>query len=335
VAESAPNTPSVVARTRAVAAGAPVVAAHFLGRTAVLVLGEEAVLLVAGDGDERRLPIHGGGILSAASDGVAVVTGGDDGKIFATDAKGDSRLVATDPKHRWIDHVAVGPDGAVAWSAGKQAFVQSAKAEPRSIEVQSTVGGLAFAPKGVRLAVAHYNGVSMWFPNAQAAPEVLEWKGSHHHVAFSPNGQFVVTAMQEPTLHGWRVVDAKHMRMSGYSARVRSFAWTPGGKWLATSGSEQLVLWPFQGKDGPMGKQPKMFAAFAVRATTVACHPAQEVVAVGYADGTVLLVRMEDGAEVLAKSPGQGPVSALGWDAAGTQLAFGTEAGEAGVVDLG
>jgi WD40 repeat protein len=330
-----PNTPSVVERTRAVAAGAPVVAAHFLGRTAAFVLGEEAVLLVAGKDDERRVAVHGGGILSAASDGAAIVTGGDDGKVFAIDAKGDSRLVATDPKRRWIDHVAVGPDGALAWSAGKQAFVQSGRAAPREIEVQSTVGGLAFAPKGVRLAIAHYNGVSMWFPNAQAAPDVLEWKGSHHHVAFSPNGQFVVTAMQEPALHGWRVVDAKHMRMSGYSARVRSFAWIVGGKWLATSGSEQLVMWPFQGKDGPMGKQPKMAAAFAVRATTVACHPKQEVVAVGYADGTVLLVRIEDGAEVLAKKPGEGPVTALGWDAAGTQIAFGTEAGEAGVIDLG
>ena len=333
--DTQPNTPSVVERTRAVSAGAPVVAAHFLGRTAVLVLGEEAVVLVADKGDETRLPVHGGGILSAATNGICVVTGGDDGKVFATDARGESRLVATDAKRRWIDHVAAGPDGAVAWSAGKQAFVAAGKAEPRAIEVQSTVGGLSFAPKGVRLAVAHYNGVSMWFPNAQAAPDVLEWKGSHHHVAFSPNGQFVVTAMQEPALHGWRIVDAKHMRMSGYSARVRSFGWTVGGKWLATAGSEQLVLWPFQGKEGPMGKQPKMFAAFAVRATTVACHPKQEVVAVGYADGTVLLVRTEDGAEVLGKGPGAGPVTALGWDTAGTLLAFGTEAGEAGVIDLG
>ena len=83
-----------------------------------------------------------------------------------------------------------------------------------------------------------------------------------------------------------------------------------------------------------MGKQPKMAAAFAVRVTTVACHPKQEVVAVGYADGTVLLVRIEDGAEVLAKKPGEGPVSALGWDADGSLLAWGTEAGEAGVIDL-
>jgi WD40 repeat protein len=331
----APNTPSVVERTRVVMAGAPVVATHFLGRTAAFVLGEEAVLLVPAKGDEQRLAVHAGGILSAASDGVWVITGGDDGKVLVTGEKGDSKLVAADAKQRWIDHVATGPDGAVAWSAGKSAYVMPGKGEPRSLDVASTVGGLAFAPKGVRLAIAHYNGVTLWFPNAKAAPEFLEWKGSHHHVAFSPNGQFMVTAMQEPTLHGWRVVDAKHMRMSGYSARVRSFAWTAGGKWLATSGSEQLVLWPFQSKEGPMGKQPRMFAAFAVRATVVACHPKQEVVAVGYADGTILMVRIDDGAEVLAKKPGDAPVSALGWDAAGGLLAWGTESGAAGIVDLG
>ena len=106
-----PNTPSVVERTRVIAAGAPVVAAHFLGRTAALVLGEEAVLLVPDKGDEQRLTLHGGGILSAATDGVSVITGGDDGKVFSTDAKGESRLIATDAKRRWIDHVAAGDDG--------------------------------------------------------------------------------------------------------------------------------------------------------------------------------------------------------------------------------
>jgi WD40 repeat protein len=334
VAADSPNTPSVVEHTRAVSSGAPVVAVYFLGRTASFVLGEEFVLLVRDKGGEQRVLVHEHGILSAASDGVRIVTGGDDGKVVSTDAKGEHRVLAADQKRRWIDHVALGPDHAVAWSAGKSAYAMAGKGDPKSIEVASSVGGLAFAPKGLRLAVAHYNGVTLWFPNAQAAPEVLEWKGSHHHVAFSPNGQFLVTAMQEPTLHGWRVVDAKHMRMSGYSARVRSFGWTAGGKWLATSGSEQLVMWPFQGKDGPMGKTPKMFAAFAVRATAVACHPRQEVVAVGYADGTVLLVRIDDGAEVLGKKPGAAPVTALGWDAAGTLLAWGTEAGEAGVIDL-
>ena len=254
--------------------------------------------------------------------------------MVATAASGETTILATDEKRRWIDQVACGPDGAVAWSAGKFAFMRPAKGDTKSLEVASTVGGLAFAPKGLRLAVAHYNGVSLWFPNAQAVPEKLEWKGSHHDVAFSADGKFLVTAMQEPALHGWRIADAKHMRMTGYSARVRSFGWSASGKWLATSGSEQLVLWPFQSKDGPMGKQPQMYAAFAVRATMVACHPKQEVVAVGYADGTVLLVRLDDGAEVLAKKPGAATVSALAWDSTGMLLAWGTEDGAAGVIAL-
>ena len=81
-----------------------------------------------------------------------------------------------------------------------------------------------------------------------------------------------------------------------------------------------------------MGKTPRMLAAFQVRVAAVACHPRQEVVAVGYADGTVLLVRVEDGAEVLAKKPGNAPVAALGWNATGNMLAWGTEEGEAGII---
>src|SRR5207248_11690114 len=98
-------------------------------------------------------------------------------------------------------------------------FVRTRKGEERTLEVPSSVGGLAFAPKGFRLAIAHYNGATLWFPNAAAAPERLEWKGSYLLVSFSPDGKFLVTAKQERMLHGWRLADGKHMRMSGYSAK--------------------------------------------------------------------------------------------------------------------
>ena len=140
--------------------------------------------------------------------------------------------------------------------------------------------------------------------------------------------------MQESALHGWRIADAKHMRMTGYSARVRSLNWSADGAFLATSGSEQLILWPFDGKDGPMGRQPKMLAQSKARVSVVACHPRQPVVAAGYADGTGLLVRLDDGALIAFMTEGHGPVSALGWDASGRMLAFGTESGEAGVLPL-
>ncbi len=297
------------------------------------MLGEEALLFVRGD-DETLLPIHGGAILASASDGKRIVTGGDDGKLIATDLDGEHEILATDGKNRWIDQVALGPDGAVAWSAGKSAHVRTGKGEMRVFDAPSTVAGLCFAPKGLRLAIAHYNGASLWFPNAAAAPTKFDWKGSHLGVTISPDGKFLMTTMQESTLHGWRIADAKNMRMSGYSARVRSLSWTADGDYLATSGSEQLILWPFDGKDGPMGKQPKMLAPSEARVSVVACHPKQPVVAAGYSDGTVLMARIDDGALISARPADGDPVSAIGWDASGRILTFGTESGDAGVLVL-
>ena len=333
MSETRQTVASVVERTRPVDAGSAVIGVHFLDQTAVFVLSEEALLLVPREGETRRVAVHAGGILASDSDGERVLTAGDDGKAVTTNAAGETRTLVTDPKRRWIDRVAAGPDGAVAWSVAKTACVQTGKREERTLEFDSSVGALAFAPRGFRLAVAHYNGATLWFPNApNAAPERLDWKGSHLDVGFSPDGKFLVTSMQEPALHGWRLADRKDMRMSGYPARVRSMAWSANGKWLATSGADHLILWPFHGKDGPMGQQPRMLAPSQHRVTVVACHPRQEVVAVGYADGMVLLVRIDDGAEILARKPGAAPVTALAWEI--TRVAFGTEDGAAGVIDL-
>jgi WD40 repeat protein len=332
--DSHAETASIADRVRPIRLDGAVVAVHFLKHTPVFVLAEESVAFAPREAAPRTVSIHAGAILAAACDGERIVTGGDDGKVVAIDAEETIDVVATDAKRRWIDRVAAGNDGAIAWSAGKQAYVRTRKGDERVCEAPSSVGGLAFAPKGFRLAIAHYNGVLLWFPNAQAAPEKLEWKGSHLGVTFSPDGRFLVTAMQEPTLHGWRLVDGKHMRMSGYAAKVRSMDWSAGGKWLATSGSPQLILWPFQSKDGPMGKQPNLLAPAGHPVSFVACHPKQDVVAVGYENGLTLLVRLEDGAEIVVKHPGAAPVSALAWDATGTTLAYGCEDGEAGVVDL-
>jgi WD40 repeat protein len=138
----------------------------------------------------------------------------------------------------------------------------------------TSVGGIAFDAKGKRVAASHYNGCSLWFVAAKEdKPRLLEWKGSHHGIAFSPDGTHVVTAMQEPSLHGWRLTDGQHMRMSGYPSKTRSLSFTARGRWLATSGAESVVLWPFFG-GGPMGKAPTELAGGdEVLCSAVACHP--------------------------------------------------------------
>lgn len=312
-----------------------VIAAAFLGLVPALVTATSGIVL-AGSAP-ATVEAHDGAVLAAVGDGTRFVTGGDDGRVVETTAGGATRVLA-EHKGRWIDRVALGPDGAVAYSAGKTAYVLNAKGEVRTFEAPSTVGGLAFAPKGLRLAIAHYGGVTLWFPNAAGAkPEVLGWKGSHLGVAFSPDGRFVVTTMQEPALHGWRVVDGAHMRMTGYPSRVKSFAFTADGKWLATSGSGEAILWPFQAKDGPMGKQPTMLAPSAgSRVTVVAPHPSDPVLALGYEDGMVMMARITDGAEILLRAPtntaGGDGVSAMAWHPAGGALVFGTAAGNGGLL---
>jgi len=325
---------SVTDQVRAVEIGALVTSVHFLGDQAVFVGAEENVFVANEEGEISAVPVQGGAILCAASDGARIVMGGDDGKVAALDAKGEVTVLVTDPKRRWIDNVALHPDGAVAWSAGKTAYVRSGKNEEKSLDVPSTVGGLSFAPKGLRLAVAHYNGVTLWFPNMAAKPDFLEWTGSHLSVTFSPDNKFLATAMHEPALHGWRLADNRHMRMTGYPGRVRSMSWSAGGKALATSGADTVILWPFASKDGPMGKEPAMLAPLQARVTMVACHPRQDIFAAGYSDGTVLMVRMTDGAEILVRRNSAAPVAALAWNSKGTLLAFAAEDGEAGLLKL-
>jgi WD40 repeat protein len=313
-----------------------VVDAGFIGRLPVLALADGGVVL-AEIGAERRIAAHAdAGILVAAFDGKRVLTGGDDGLLIATDASGKVETLAKEKG--WIDALACRDDGALAWSSGKTVRVRDAKGEVKSWTAPSSVRGLAFFPKGYRLAIAHYNGASLWFPNVAAAPEALEWKGSHLDAEVSPDGRFVVTSMQENMLHGWRVADKKNMRMTGYPAKSRSLAWSHDGAWLATSGADGCIVWPFGGKDGPMGQPPRECGVRPnVLVTRVAFHPKAPIAAIGYDDGWVLLVRLGDGAEILVRKTEEGArdaISALAFDAHGGRLVFGTAGGQAGLLDF-
>jgi WD40 repeat protein len=314
-------------------AGAPVTAAAFLGTSPALALGDGYILLGT-RGKEQRIAAHpGGAILVATLAAKRLISGGDDGRVIETGPDGTTREIARE-KGKWIDALAARSDGAVVWSAGKLVRVHDGKNDIRSFAAASTVRGLAFMPKGYRIAIAHYNGATLWFPNISAAPEIFEWKGSHLDITASPDGRFLVTSMQENALHGWRLADRKDMRMSGYPAKARSLSWSFDGHWLVTSGADAAIAWPFKDKNGPMQKDPLELGVRRAKVTCVACHPKAPVVAQGYDDGCILLCRVIDGAEILVRPSAEAAVTALAWDEPGQRLIFGCADGAAGLLTM-
>jgi WD40 repeat protein len=324
--------------------GAYVVAACFdrAGRQAAFGLGDGSVHLASQDSAEdwQRVAAHDGAVLALAHDlGIAgFLSAGDDGVLARISAAGEaSRLFSAGGK--WLEQLAVFAEprgGLIACSAGKQAHLFDASgAKVKTLSHPSTVTGLAFDAKGKRLGASHYNGASLWFTASKSDnPRVLDWKGSHTGIAIHPAAEAVVTAMQENALHGWRLPDGQHMRMSGYPAKPESLGFTRSGKWLASGGADVIVLWPFFG-GGPMGKPPVEVAKIeAVLCTRVACHPKEEVVAAGYADGTVVVAQISTQRLVIIAEPCGQAISALAWSPDGGRLVFGTEAGTAAVVDL-
>jgi WD40 repeat protein len=321
--------------------GAHVIAACFdrAGIQCAFGLGDGSVHLAAG-GAWMNAVAHDGAVMALCADVSprGFLSAGDDGNLQRVGEDGAlSTFFSTGGK--WIEQVtsfAEGRGGVVACAAGKQAHLFDAAGEKlKSLTHPSTVTGLAFDAKGKRLAASHYNGASVWYVSAKVdTPRLLEWKGSHIGVTMHPAAEAVVTAMQENSLHGWRLADGQHMRMSGYPAKTESLGFTKNGRWLASSGADSIVLWPFFG-GGPMGKPPVEVAQIEnVLCMRVACHPKDELVAAGFADGTVVVAQISTKRVVVLAEASGDPVSALCWSPEGGRLAFGSEGGRAVIVDL-
>jgi len=310
---------------------------------AAFALGDGSVHLVplAERESWQRIEAHNGSVMALAPDCISesFITGGDDGFFRRLGVEGSLQTLAEYPG-KWVEHVASfrgeKAKGYIACAVGRDVHLFNADGQLlKSLSHPSTVSDLVFDARGKRIAAAHYNGASLWFVAAKTdSPRLLEWKGSHIRIAVSPDGDSVVTAMQENALHGWRLSDGQHMRMSGYPKKTQSLAFTRNGKWLATSGADAIVLWPFFG-GGPMGKRPlELAGGDGIVCTMVAAHPQHDVVAAGFADGLVVAAEISSYRILPVAAPGRGPISALSWSENGANLAFGTESGFAAVVDF-
>ena len=314
---------------------AQVTAALFDKTGAVFALGDGSVRFENG----AHSAVHDGAVLCAVvhPSGEGVVTGGDDGKVVWS-REGESVVLAT-AKGQWIDSIdASSESGLIAFSAGRTLSVIDSKdvAFRRDFQHERTVSGVAFDPKGRRIATSTYGGAWLWYARIeQQQPVKLPWAGSHLAVGFSPDGAFVVTAMQDNQMHGWRLKDQKNMRMGGYPSKIKSFAFLAKGQLLATAGAQGVVLWPFIGANGPMGREATEIGFDeSTLIAHVAAAPAHGRLAAGLEDGRVWWADPAgQGLDFIRKDKGA-PIVALAMSSGAARVAWADEDGQAGVVSL-
>jgi len=318
--------------------------------TGMAFLNDGILALACGDGAIRLVPPEGPPIvahahengaaaltLAADVDGTSVLTGGDDGRLVQTSADGATRVLLEMPG-RQIDVIAVSSVAgvrAVAFGKDVRLIDRAGAVIGETADHPSTVTGLAFNSKGKRLAASHYGGVTLWWIGSFGqSSKRLTWRGSHIGVSWSPDGSTVMTAMQEATLHGWRLTDGQHMQMNGYATKVRSMDWLAKPMTLATAGGDCVTGWKFSG-GGPMGKPATEIGRGIGRlVTAVAAHPNRPLVAAGFDDGRVAVCEFF-GERVVRLRPGDGGrISTLAWSRDGMRLAAGTEVGAIALFDL-
>ena len=301
------------------------------GRVRVLPADIQAAETPAGE------PLHGGAVLDLVADpaGSGFVSGGDDGRLLRVAADGTGGEIATQ-KGRWYEHLAAHrATGAIAASAGKNAYVAKGSEVREFGPHPSTVAGIDFSKDGSRIACAHYGGVTVWsIGNVVLPPRHFAWRGSHVALKWSTDGKFIATGTQENDIHVWRMAQATDMRMQGYPAKVKSLSWTADARFLFTSAQPVFTAWPFSGK-GPEGKPPLQFGdEGAGLMSVVAAHPQAEFVAGGYDSGELQLGDLKTKRSVVLRMSDGAAITCLAWSPDGWRLAVGTDSGALQVLDL-
>ena len=292
---------------------APVTGSVTTNDAVVVGFGDGIVRFFRDEGDPNVVKAHEGVVLSIATNGENVFTGGEDGKFLKISPGGNIAEIA-DFNTRWVDTVAA-KQGMIACSSGSTVYIWSeGQKKEKTLDHPSTVGGLAFDKNGSRLAVSCYGGVTLWERKERRwKSSRLVWKGSHSKVSFSPDGKYIVTTMQESELHGWRLRDKVDLAMRGYPAKIKSFAWVGDTPHLATGGDHQAICWPFDGKDGPLGREPVCIADCGKKISTF-IEPliGENAIFVGFNDGTVLLSELDENkSPFVIRNPKGSEISAI------------------------
>ena len=208
----------------------------------------------------------------------------------------------------WIDAVASSfASGLIAFASGRDLRLIST-GEPgfgRLFTHENVVSGISFDPKGP----GSPSPMAARPRGTRASPSRSRpfSNGCQPHGYPLVAGRFLVSAMQDAQLHGWRLPEGKDMRMGGYPSKIRSMAFMSNGLILATAGAPGVVAWPFAGPGGPMGKEAIELAYEEHSLVAQVAAAGLSILAGGREDGRVFALDLRSGGRLEPVRAEKGP----------------------------
>lgn len=290
-------------------------------------------LLDAQSGEVRHtLPGHGFGTtdLSWHPEQGWLASVGQDGTVKVWDVANCTELWSQPGGAAWVEHVAWSPTGdLLASAAGRELRLWNVQGNllHQYADHPSTIASLGWRPGGREIATIAYGGVTLRNPEQPDKARRFEWKGSSLVLAWSPDGKYIATGDQDSTVHFWYTATGQHLQMWGYATKVRELSWHFTSRYLATGGSNSVVVWDCSGKKGPEGSAPKMLEQHESLLTMLAYQHQGELLASACQDGLVVLWQPDRNQKALSQTRFDDVVSQIVWSPNDSYLAVGTEYG--------
>jgi len=277
------------------------------------------------------LPGHGMGTnaLDWHPDSTRLASIGQDGKAIIWDATTGERRHVLQVGASWGERAAWSPKGDVlATTAGKIVRLWTPQGEQirEFTDHPSTVADIAWKPGTDQIAVGAYGGAVIWKADSDQAVRKLTWQGSTLRLCWSRDGSVLTAGQQDSSIIFWDGRKPEPSMMWGYATKVRELAWDRFSKYLATGGSETIVVWKFGGK-GPEGTKPIQLAGHDDLLTSLMFQHRGNVLASSAADGSVLAWLPGKSEEPLGGLRGLGAISHIVWSPDDRALAIGDDQG--------
>ncbi|MES2684026.1 MAG: hypothetical protein V4650_10955 [Pseudomonadota bacterium] len=244
----------------------------------------------------HTLDAHANGVLALAFGSKTLASSGQDGQARLWDARSGSQIAAIQGGSGWVSHLHYAPDGKrLAMAAGKVVkLLNDQGALLQQWTAAAGINGLAFNAVGGMLAATAGAEALLWRCVDGGLDRTLKWVSTLINAHWSPDGKVLAAGSIDKSVHFWRAGAWLDSKMGGYAKKPAVLAWSADSKYLATTGEDAIIVWPFSGK-GPEGSKPMQLLHHLRAPELLAAHPKKPLLLSGSPDKSLVLWDLKAG----------------------------------------